>query len=69
MKKIKIVTDSTAYFTREEAEREKISIVPLSYSLGDRSMKEAFPGAFEEVFEIIQEGKLFISTSNPFSLS
>lgn len=65
MKKIKIVTDSTAYFTRQEAEREKISIVPLSYSLGDRSMKEAFPGEFEEVFEIIQEGKLFISTSQP----
>ncbi|HEY8361484.1 MAG TPA: DegV family protein [Tissierellaceae bacterium] len=65
MSKIKIVTDSTAYITKEYAERENVAIVPLNYVFGDEVGKEPFPGQFNEFYEKLKNTKLFPSTSQP----
>jgi len=63
MTKIKIITDSTAYITKEYAEKENVTVVPLNYILGDEIGKEPFPGHFRDFFEKLKTTKLFPSTS------
>lgn len=65
MKKIKIITDSTAYIDKEYAEKEKLTIVQLNYVFGDETGKEPYPGEFDEFYEKLSKTKLFPSTSQP----
>lgn len=65
MSKIKIITDSTAYITKEYAQKENITVVPLNYIFGDDIGKEPFPGEFNDFFEKLKTTRLFPSTSQP----
>ncbi len=65
MSKIKIITDSTGYITKEYAEKEDVTIVPLNYVFGEESGKEPFPGEFDEFYNKLKNTKLFPSTSQP----
>lgn len=65
MPKIKVITDSTGYITREYAEKENITIVPLNYVFGEETGKEPFPGEFDEFYNKLSTTKLFPSTSQP----
>lgn len=65
MKKIKIITDSTAYIGKEYAEENDITVVPLNYSFGDSRDKEGYPGEFESFYQQLQTSKLFPTTSQP----
>ena len=65
MPKIKVITDSTGYITREYAEKENIAIVPLNYVFGEETGKEPFPGEFDEFYNKLSTTKLFPSTSQP----
>ena len=65
MSKIKIIVDSTGYITREYAEKENITIVPLNYVFGEETGKEQFPGEFNDFYNKLSNTKLFPSTSQP----
>ncbi len=65
MKKIKIITDSTAYISREDAEAKNISVVPLSYTIDGKSEKEGYPGEFDEFFKAMEDGSIEVTTSQP----
>lgn len=65
MPKIKVITDSTAYLTKEYAEKENIGIVHLNYVLGEESSKEPLPGDFYDFFNTLKTTKLFPTTSQP----
>ena len=65
MSKIKIITDRTAYITKEYAEKEKVNIVPLNYVFGEESGEEPYPGEFDEFYNKLENTKLFPSTSQP----
>ncbi len=65
MSKIKIITDSTGYITKEYAEKENVTIVPLNYVFGEESGKEPFPGEFDSFYNKLKDTKLFPSTSQP----
>lgn len=65
MSKIKIITDSTSYITREYAERENVTIVALNYVFGEETGKEPFPGKFADFYHKLNTTKLFPSTSQP----
>jgi len=65
MSKIKIITDSTSYISKEYAAKEKVTIVPLNYVFGEESKTEGFPGEFGEFFEKLRSTKLFPTTSQP----
>lgn len=65
MKKIKIITDSTAYITKKEAEEKNIGIVSLSYIVNGVEEKEGFPGEFDEFFKRMASEELEVMTSQP----
>ena len=65
MKKIKIITDSTSYITKEYARENNITVVPLSYYFGEEMEKEGFPGEFENFFNRLENSNLFPTTSQP----
>lgn len=65
MSKIKIITDSTSYFTREYADEKDITVVPLKYIFGDESYVEGFKGEFDEFYNKLETSKLFPTTSQP----
>ncbi|MFA5524238.1 MAG: DegV family protein [Tissierellales bacterium] len=65
MKKIQIVTDSTAYFTREDSIKNNINIVPLSVHFCGEVDEEGFPGDFESFFEKLENSNEFPTTSQP----
>ncbi len=65
MTRIKIITDSTAYLTKEYVKQEDISVVPLNYVFGDETGTEPFPGEFEDFYNKLENTKLFPSTSQP----
>ncbi|CAK7053502.1 DegV family protein [Tissierella sp.] len=65
MPKIKVITDSTGYITREYAEKENVTIVSLNYVFGEETGKEPFPGEFDEFYNKLSTTKLFPSTSQP----
>lgn len=65
MNKIKIITDSTSYISKEYAEANHISIVPLNYTFDGETEKEGFPGEFHEFFDKLSSTNLFPTTSQP----
>lgn len=65
MSKIKIITDSTSYITKEYAEKNHISIVPLNYTLDGKTDKEGFPDDFHGFFNKLSCTNLFPTTSQP----
>lgn len=65
MAKVQIVTDSTAYFTKEYAEENDIKIVPLSVTFSGETKDEGFPGEFEDFYRELQTSKDFPTTSQP----
>lgn len=65
MNKIKIVTDSTSYISKEYAKVENITVVPLNYIFGEETYKEGFLGEFDEFFQKLESTKLFPTTSQP----
>jgi len=65
MSKIQIITDSTAYFTKEEAEKRNIDVVPLSVNFEGEVITEGFPGEFEYFFEKLKTSSEFPTTSQP----
>lgn len=62
---IQIVTDSTAYFTKEEIEEYDIKIVPLQINFQGRDSFEGFPGEFDSFFHTLEKSKDFPTTSQP----
>lgn len=65
MAKIKIITDSTCYITKEYAENENLTVVPLNYIFDGETFKEGFKGTFDEFFNKLGSTKLFPTTSQP----
>ncbi len=65
MSKIKIITDSTCYISKEYVDKENMGIVPLTYVFDGVSSKEGFKGDFDEFFEKLGSTKLFPTTSQP----
>ena len=65
MAKVQIVTDSTAYFSKEYAEQNNIRIVPLSVTFSGETVNEGFPGEFEAFYRKLQTSKDFPTTSQP----
>ena len=65
MRKIKIITDSTSYISREFVEREEITVVPLNYIFDNVSYKEGFKGEYDDFFIKLADSKLFPTTSQP----
>lgn len=62
---IQIVTDSTAYLTKDEIEKYNIKVVELQISFQGEERLEGFPGEFEDFFEKLKESKDFPVTSQP----
>ncbi|SDZ06583.1 EDD domain protein, DegV family [Proteiniborus ethanoligenes] len=65
MSRIKIITDSTAYVTKEYANKNRVEIVPLSVNFCGEINKEGFPGEFNEFYEKLVNTKEFPTTSQP----
>ena len=59
MSKVRIVTDSTAYLTREYARQHKIRIVPLSVTFSGVTGDEGFPGGFEDFYRQLETSGIF----------
>jgi DegV family protein with EDD domain len=62
---IQIVTDSTAYITRECANKKNIDIVPLTVEFDGDVSTEGFPGEFDEFFNKLKTSQDFPKTSQP----
>ena len=62
---IKIIADSTAYVTKEYAQKHDISIVPLRVLYKGVEFDEGFPGTFDEFYEDFCKTKIFPKTSQP----
>jgi len=65
MGKVQIVTDSTAYFTKEYIEQNDIKVVPLSVTFSGETREEGFPGEFDEFYHKLESSKDFPTTSQP----
>ena len=65
MRPVQIITDSTAYLSKEYAEKNNIEIVPLSVELCGEVQKEGYPGDFEDFFNKLVGSKGFPKTSQP----
>ena len=65
MAKIQIVTDSTAYFTKEYAIKNNIRVVLLSVTFSGETNDEGFPGEFESFYRRLESSKDFPTTSQP----
>lgn len=65
LSKIKIITDSTSYVSREYVDEENLDVVPLSYIFDELSYKEGFKGDFDDFFKKLGSTKLFPTTSQP----
>lgn len=67
MKDIQIITDSTAYLTKDEIKEHNIKVVPLQVLFQGENKTEGFPGEFEEFFSQLKESEDFPITSQPSS--
>jgi len=61
----KIITDSTAYFTRSEAKSLGITIVPMTFTIKDKIFIEGYSGEQKEHFNEIKKCLPFCKTSQP----
>jgi DegV family protein with EDD domain len=62
---IQIVTDSTAYITRECSNKKGIDIVPLTVEFNGNTSGEGYPGEFDEFFNKLKDAEEFPKTSQP----
>src|SRR5690554_1308940 len=67
MSKIQIVTDSTAYLTKDEIKKYNIKVVPLMVHFQGQDNIEGSPGEFEEFFDKLKTSEDFPTTSQPSS--
>ncbi|HZK35027.1 MAG TPA: DegV family protein [Bacillota bacterium] len=65
MQKIQIVTDSTAYFSKEDADDLDIKVVSLSVHFEGETENEGFPGQFEAYYHKLKSSTEFPTTSQP----
>lgn len=65
MRKVGIITDSTAYLDSEFIEKHDIGIVPLSYTFEGENYKEGVTETFDEFFSRFEKSKDFPVTSQP----
>lgn len=65
MPKIKFVTDSTAYLSKEYIKNNDIKVVPLIVNFENKTEKEGYPGEFDEFFKRLKKSKDFPKTSQP----
>lgn len=65
MAKIKVITDSTSYISKEYAREKDITVVPLNYTFDGGSYKEGYRGEFKDFFTKLKDSKLFPTTSQP----
>lgn len=61
---ITIVTDSSAYFKKEEADELGVKIVPLNYAVNGKSFVESYGDQNGEFEELLKNG-IMLSTSQP----
>lgn len=62
---IKIIVDSTAYITKEYAETNDITVIPLRVLYKENEFDEGFPGTYDAFFEDFTKTKIFPKTSQP----
>ncbi|HYE12551.1 MAG TPA: DegV family protein [Patescibacteria group bacterium] len=65
MARVKIVTDSTAYITKEYLDTKDIASVPLSVIFQGTVTSEGFPGEFDSFYEKLKASEDFPTTSQP----
>lgn len=65
MADIQIVTDSTAYLTRDYVADNNINVVPLSIDFDNEVFDEGWPGEFTEFFNKLKTSHDFPKTSQP----
>ncbi|WP_425539091.1 DegV family protein [Microaceticoccus formicicus] len=65
MKKVGIITDSTAYLDSEFISKHDIGIVPLSYTFEGENYCEGVTETFDEFFNRFEKSKDFPVTSQP----
>ncbi|EYE89388.1 fatty acid-binding protein DegV [Fervidicella metallireducens AeB] len=65
MAKIRVVVDSTAYFTKEYVSENNIDVVQLKVEFGGVTKDEGFPGEFEEFYNKLKNSTDFPVTSQP----
>ena len=63
--KIAIVTDSTAYLTKEEREKYHITVVPIPVIIDGREYKEGVDLTTEAFYDKLKNSQAFPSTSQP----
>ncbi len=65
MSKIKVITDSTSYITKEYAEENDITVIQLNYTFDGETQIEGHPGEFNDFFDKLSKSKSFPNTSQP----
>ncbi|EGL82057.1 degV family protein [Caldalkalibacillus thermarum TA2.A1] len=65
MSKIAIVTDSTAYLSRETIDKYRITVVPLSVIFGNQAYREGEEIGYEEFYRKLKESDVLPTTSQP----
>lgn len=63
--KIAVVTDSTAYLTKEEQEKYNIHVVPIPLTIDGQSYREGVDITNEEFYDKLAHSSTFPSTSQP----
>lgn len=69
MKKIQIITDSTAYIPIEEIKKREIEVVSLNVHFEGESFEEGYPDSFDQYYERLSGSKDFPKTSQPSTRS
>lgn len=63
---IKIVTDSSSYFRKQEAEELCVRVVPLNYTVGDQNYSESFSDQNGNYIELLKSTSQFSTAhANP----
>ena len=60
-----IITDSTAYFTRERARELNITVIPMTFTIGDRRYAEGYSGEQKNHIADIEKNAELCKTSQP----
>lgn len=65
MNTVRIITDSAAELTEEEAEELQVSVLPLRYSVGNTVYKQGKDISSERLMEIMVQGKMKVTPLPP----
>lgn len=65
MARVKIITDSTSYITKEKLREMDVDTVQLSVIFQGSVMNEGFPGEFDSFYERLKSSQDFPTTSQP----